>query len=280
MWVREDYRQNMTKHISTKNWCHICKHLLTCLSWLSCDYYPATFAAGCKCQNPFKFTLNEATPGLLVNAADSMLPPIPVASFLILLLATAVYVCTTANVGIRQHVWTILGFLQSSPALNLQQACKSKWSNVPFHPFLLRTSQGGELLDLVDPSHHSHRIHLCTATPQLSCQYVARCNAPACILHWIPVMDMSAQNRPWPSNTSALDLRKAIRSSSRRSNSFGHTTDDTCADLTCYKSVYIDHSRTMRHLRTHCEFVGELLLKVSDPRLYVQTKAYLDMMGR
>jgi len=48
--------------------------------------------------------LNEATPGLLVNAADSMLPPIPVASFLILLLATAVYVCTTANVGIRQHV--------------------------------------------------------------------------------------------------------------------------------------------------------------------------------
>lgn len=146
--------------------------------------------------------------------------------------------------------------------------------------FLLRTSQGGELLDLVDPSHHSHRIHLCTATPQLSCQYVARCNAPACILHCIPVMDMSAQNRPWPSNTSALDLRKAIRSSSRRSNSFGHTTDDTCADLTCYKSVYIDHSRTMRHLRTHCEFVGELLLKVSDPRLYVQTKAYLDMMGR
>ena len=74
-------------------------------------------------------------------------------------------------------------------------------------------------------------------------------------------MDMSAQNRPWPSNTSALDLRKAIRSSSRRSNSFGHTTDDTCADLTCYKSVYIDHSRTMRHLRTHCEFVGELFLK-------------------
>ena len=84
--------------------------------------------------------------GLLVNAANAMLPPIAMGCFLIFLLATAVYIRTTSNIGIGEDIWTVLGIAAVSCLPHL-----TSWDQLP---------------DLVDQSHHSHRIHLCTSTPQ------------------------------------------------------------------------------------------------------------------